>query len=206
MRTGKRKRIQKNFFQNKSFKNLIKCSLINQTKIFCKIRHYVRKQTLVNLYYSLAYSHLKYGILAWGNANNTLMRKLQVMQNRIIRIFNFKCLKDHVKMNNLYKSLNILQIKDIFKLEMSKYMYSFYYRILPENFNYFLSFVSSSHNHDTKSVTKNIFSIPRLNTRYGQTAGSHTGAKIWKNISPNLKLLPKYSFSKQIKKQIISKY
>ena len=134
------------------------------------------------------------------------MRKLQVMQNTIIKIINFKCLKDHVKTNNLYKSLNILQIKDIFKLQMGKFMYSFYHQILPENFNYFFSSVSNYHNYHTKSVTKNNFFIPRMNTRYGQTACSHTGAKLWNNISPNLKLLPTYSFSKPLKKQIISKY
>ena len=69
---------------------------------FCvKYDFYVSKQTLVNLYYSFGYSHLKYGILAWDNANNTFIQKLQVMHHRIIRIINFKCLKDHVKMNNL---------------------------------------------------------------------------------------------------------
>ena len=92
------------------------------------------------------------------------MRKLQVMEIRIIRIINFKCLKDHVKMNNLYKLMNILQIKDIFKLEMGNLCTFFLL------FNY--------HNYHTKSVTKNYFFIPRMNIRYGQTACSHTGAKI----------------------------
>ena len=109
-------------------------NFLTQQRILCKIRPYLSKQTLVNFYYSFAYSHLKYGILPCGNANSTLIRKLQVMPNRIIRITNFKCLKDHVKMNNLYKSLNILQIKEIFKLEMGKFMYSFYHRSLSENF------------------------------------------------------------------------
>ena len=124
------------------------------------------------------------------------------MQNRIIRIINFMCRKDHVKRNNLYKSLNILQIKDISKLEMGIFMYSFHHQILPENFNYryFFSSVSNYHNYRTKSVTKNNFFLPRLNTRYGQTASSQIGAKIWNNISPNLKLLSKYFFQQTTQK------
>ena len=56
-----------------TFDHELKCSLhiddvikkfANAARILCKIRLYVSKQTLVNLYYSFAYSHLKYGILA----------------------------------------------------------------------------------------------------------------------------------------------
>ena len=36
--------------------------LNNAARILCKIRHIVSKQTIVNLCYSVAYAHLKYGI------------------------------------------------------------------------------------------------------------------------------------------------
>ena len=88
--------------------------LANAARILSKMRHYVNKKTLVKLYYSFAYSHLKYGILAWGTAANNLLQKVQVVQNRIIRIMEFKSLADCVPMNTLYKSLNILRLKRYF--------------------------------------------------------------------------------------------
>ena len=38
--------------------------LANAARILSKVRHCVNKKTLVKLYYSFAYSHLKYGVLA----------------------------------------------------------------------------------------------------------------------------------------------
>ena len=65
------------------------------------------KKTLVNVYYAFACPHLKYGMLAWGNTNRTLLQKVKIMQNNILRIISFTCLKDHVNMSELYKSKNI---------------------------------------------------------------------------------------------------
>ena len=82
--------------------------LANAARIQSKVRHYVNKETLVKLYYSFAYLHLKYEILARNTAANNLLQKVQGAQNRIIRIMEFKSLADCVPMNTLYKSLNIL--------------------------------------------------------------------------------------------------
>ena len=59
------------------------------------------------------------------------MRKLQIIQNKIIRIIDFKFLKDCVKMISMYKSMKILQIQDIYELEMAKFMHSFHHKRLP---------------------------------------------------------------------------
>ena len=105
--------------------------LANAARILSKMRHHVNKKTLLKLYYSFAYSHLKYGILAWGTAANNLLQKVQVVQNRIILIMEFKSLADCVPVNTLYKSLNILRLKDIFELEIAKFIHSLYHNKIP---------------------------------------------------------------------------
>ena len=42
-----------------------------------------------------------------------------------------KFLKDCVKMISMYKSMKILQIQDIYELEMAKFMHSFHHKRLP---------------------------------------------------------------------------
>ena len=76
-------------------------------RILSIIRHYVNKQTLIKLYYSFAYPYLKYGIISWGSACQTSLEKIQVLQNNIIRIMNFKFVKDKAKMCTLFKSMKI---------------------------------------------------------------------------------------------------
>ena len=65
-------------------------------RIFSIIRHYVNKQTLTKLYYSFAYPHIKYEIVSWGSACQTYLEKIQMMQDNIIRIMNFKFVRDRV--------------------------------------------------------------------------------------------------------------
>ena len=83
--------------------NYIANKLSKAAGILCRIRHYINKKTLINLYYSFVYPYLKYGITAWGNQTKSIMRKLQIIQNKIIRIMDFKFLKDCVKTISIYK-------------------------------------------------------------------------------------------------------
>ena len=163
-----------------------RCSLARQVvkhaRILSKMRHYVKKKTPVKLYYSFAYSHLKYGILAWGTAANNLLQKVQVVQNRIIRIMEFKSLADCVPMNILYKSFNILRLKDIFELEIAKFMHSFYHKKIPENFNSYFRTASQQHTHLTRSITNKNYFLKRVNTKYGQSSFNFYGVKIWNKI------------------------
>ena len=117
-----------------------------------KVRHYVSKVTLMKLYHSFVYSYLKYGILAWGDSRKTLLQKVQVTQNKILGIINFRCLKDRVKMSTLYKDMKILQVKDIFKIEVTKFMHSFHHSNLPCVFDSYYKSVATQHNHNTIKV------------------------------------------------------
>ena len=125
----------------------------------------MNKKTPVKQYYSFACSHLKYGILAWGTAANNLLQKVQVVQNRIIRIMEFKSLTDCISTNTLYKSLNILRLKDIFELEIAKYMHSFHHNKLPQNFNSYFRTASHQHTHLTRSITNKNYFLKRVKTK-----------------------------------------
>ena len=64
---------------------------------------------------------------------------------KIFQIINFECLKDRVKMSELYNASHILQLNDIFKLEMGKFVHSFYHKNLSENFKNYFSSTSIHH-------------------------------------------------------------
>ena len=81
--------------------------------ILSKIRHYVPKFLLNTLYYTVFHSHLIYSCQIWGQ-NNTILRKLESLQNKALRIINFKNNKYNV--NELYKTNKILKIADYIKL------------------------------------------------------------------------------------------
>ena len=48
-----------------------------------QVKFYLPKESLHTLYYSLLHPHITYGILAWGNAKASVLRKTQILQNRL---------------------------------------------------------------------------------------------------------------------------
>ena len=51
-----------------------------------KLRPYLSRKLPITIYYSIVYSHLQYGIINWGSAAATYLNRLQVSQNKIVKI------------------------------------------------------------------------------------------------------------------------
>ena len=83
--------------------------------LLSKIRHYVPKWLLRTIYFSLFNSHLIYGCEIWGQREARLFRNIQELQDKAIRIINFK--PDEYDVNRLYYENKILKIKDFITLK-----------------------------------------------------------------------------------------
>ena len=65
------------------------------TKIFkacgalAKIRNCVRIDVLKNVYHALVHSYLLYGILVWGHAAPSVLKPLEILANKAIRIMTY---------------------------------------------------------------------------------------------------------------------
>ena len=102
--------------------------------------------------------------------------------------------------------MKILQIQDIYKLEMAKFMHSFHHKRLPSVFNNYFKYLSLQHHHITRFISNKNLYFQRMKTHRGQTSFSYNGIKIWNKIPINIKLLFKYSFTRCIKLMLINKY
>ena len=74
-------------------------------------------------------------ILVWGSTSNSILRPLQVLQNKIIRIICNVSKNEQVKNNTLYHELKLLKVKDMYHLEIAKFMYFFQHNKLPNLYN-----------------------------------------------------------------------
>ena len=85
------------------------------TKLSCavgmltKIRHYINEKTLSMVYHGIFSSLLLYGSQIWGQSNQ-LVSKMEKLQNKALRIINFKPLRYSV--NSLYNKCEILKFGD----------------------------------------------------------------------------------------------
>ena len=81
------------------------------------------------LYYGFEYSRLQYGITICGTALKTRKHNTEVQQNNThITAHN----KKFSLVTHLYEKLNILKLKDIYKLELAKFMHKVYNNKLPQ--------------------------------------------------------------------------
>ena len=80
--------------------NSLKCKLNRAIAILSKIQHYVPKFLFNTLYYTMFHSHLIYSCQIWVQ-NNIILRKLELPQNKALRIINFK---NTVKLGNFDRS------------------------------------------------------------------------------------------------------
>ena len=57
--------------------------------ILLKLRHFVNLASLVQVYYSIIYSFLTYGIIVWGNAYSSNLQPLIILQKRLYESSHF---------------------------------------------------------------------------------------------------------------------
>ena len=113
------------------------------------------------IYFSVVYSHLYYGIQAWGSADPTTLNKLAILQNKAVRILSGKQYFQIYgqepgplpSSEPLYKKLEILKINDIFELSISNFVYSTLTFDSPAIFNNWFQYTHDIHEHTTRAST-----------------------------------------------------
>ena len=106
----------------------------------------------------------------------------------------------------LYKSTNILQLKDIFQLELGKFMHQASSKNLPHSLNEMFTCITSVHRYPTSSSRNRVFVKPMAQKSIYSNWISSTGITLWENINPELKTLNYVPFKKSFKKHLIDSY
>ena len=118
------------------------------TALLSKLRHYVNIKVRCTVYYSLIHSHLNYGIVVYGSTNKTVLKKLQIIQNNIMRIINFSSFRQSAK--PLFKQLKILNIESISKLKLAKIMHGCNNGQIPVRIEQIFTKSSKVHRYNTR--------------------------------------------------------
>ena len=103
---------------------------------------------LLSLYYSLIYTHLSYGICAWGTAEDSYLEKIRVSQNKALRAITGS--QFTASTDPLYNNLNVLKLDDIFQIQYASLMFDQDHGNLPSCFKTYLRKVEDIHSHNTR--------------------------------------------------------
>ena len=94
--------------------------------ILFKLRHYVPISTLKQLYYTLIYPYLTYGLMSWGTAYQTKLNKIKVSQNNCIRCIFFANKRESP--TPYFTLLEILKLENIFKSKIGALVHKIQYQ------------------------------------------------------------------------------
>ena len=106
----------------------------------------------------------------------------------------------------IYKSLDILQLNDIYKLELGKFMFKANYRALPHNLNNMFTRIDSIHRYPTSSSRNRVFHQSRPLTSAYQNWISTAGIHLWESIESPMRNKNFFEFRKSFRKSILEMY
>ena len=186
---------------------------------------------LKNIYYSVVYSHLNYGIQAWGSASPNDLEKLLILQKKAVRIMSgvqYFQIYDQPPgplpaSEPLFKNLEILKISDIFKLNIGKFIYNTLNNDSPSIFSDWFIYNHLVHEHSTRSnaaiIQREHFDVgyaepsknlhtQRFNLeKYGRRSIQVYGPTLWNSFPDELKESPSiHTFNRHAKKHFLSHY
>ena len=169
--------------------------------IFNHVKHFVSKRIARQLYFSLIYSRINYGIEVYGSCMDEHLSKLQVMPNKLLKLL--LKLDYRTSTSLIHYNVALLKIADIHVVNI-------------------LSFVNECRAGRNPNIFKNYFTVPEATfnlrhkdrlfvpltrTELGSSRCAILGAKLWNKyfdeVNPHLF---KKSFRKRVTKSFIAKY
>ena len=179
----------------KSHVNYSSTKIKRSIGILSKMRYLITLDVLINLYYTLIYPFLIYGLVVWGNTYPTNIKPLFILQKRTIRMITFLKFDEHS--SQLFKLANILIFFYLVTFQVSIFMFKFHNKLLPAVFdNYFFLRLSCNH----------AYSLPSARTNYEIFNIRFTGAKVWNSIEAEFKNLSFKAFKARLRNSFVSKY
>ena len=170
-----------------------------------RLRNCTSMEVLKNVYHALIHSYLRYGILIWGNACQSVLEPLQILVNKAARIMTFAPF-GNLDLNPAYEYLKILDVTKTFLLETGKYHFKLVNHLLPTVIgNYFDTSATQAarHTYSLRSLSSN--RPPRFisKSKIGEKSIQYKGSQIWNamplkivNSLANLKPLTKIIYWK----------
>ena len=115
--------------------------------------------------------------------------------------------QNHVSNDYLYYSSKLLNIEDLYKFEIAKFMYLYEHNKLPPLFSDYFLPLKKTHCHNTRSSSSNKYFLPFFfSTNKAQTIINYTGVKIWNKIPDSLKKLSYKKFILEYTRRLEANY
>ena len=161
-------------------------SISKSVGILYKLKDYTSKSILKMVYQALIKSKLQCGIVLWGNSNKSTLDRLNKLHNRALRCITG--LPFRTSIVKLYKNAAVLQINELYKFEMLKYMNKLHTTLRITNHSEGnVSLVNSVHKYNTRQAHNKNFFVSNVLTSNCSNGLFVNGSKFWNQLPQTIK-------------------
>lgn len=165
------------------------CKQLNKAYFaIMQMKNTLNEESLLNMYYALAYSHLAHNILCWGSS--VQFERVFLCQKRIIRLI-FK-LSYRESCKNTFRHKKVLTAPCIYILKCLMYV--------KKNMNLFEKL---NNNHDYQTRHGDCLSIPRHSTASFKRSPKYNCISFYNNLPVEIKNIENYDKYKKAIKQML---
>ena len=155
------------------------------------------------LYYSIIYLYLQYCVIVWGLTYPTNIRRIELLQKRVIRILNKSAFDAHT--SPIFKKLGLLKLNDICMLQLGQFMFHHKFSLLPERFDNMFLKNDQTHTFNTRNSSK--YHVPSCRTNIRQFSARFQGPKFFNSLPHDLvDIVSSILFKKKLKQYLCSIY
>ena len=182
----------------------VRVTLTKFVGIFYKIRNKIPPANLKQLYYATVFPQLQYGIEIYANTYKTYLTDLRILNNKILRILQFKPMDTAVK--DLYIAYKTVDIEDLYVYKVGQLLHKFVYskNLLPNVFKNFITLNSDIHSHVTRqhdNMHATVHNSP------GSRLINQKAVIVWNTLPTQLKVISNFTvFRKQLLEHLQSKH
>ena len=143
-------------------------------------RHFVPISTLLNIYESLISPYISFGIAVWGHAAQIYLKKILVLQKRVIRLIHFAEYRSHAI--PFFCSFNIPPLNLVYFKTISVLMHDISNNLAPVNIKNLFIRSNEIHSHNTRSSSFGNYYVKPSRLNQQSKSFERVGVNIWNCI------------------------
>ena len=166
------------------------CSKTKRTiGIISRTKGVIPTGSSIQMYKPLVEPYFRYGKTVWRLCNDNLIDKLQLLQNRVVRIITDTSY-DSTDHPLLLTELGWLNIRQLIMFHLGIFMFKTNRGMTPQSVDNIFNNISDTHHYQTRgSLQNNYFRIP-INKQITKTAISYSGPNLCNDIPGSIKDSP----------------
>ena len=146
------------------------------------LKKYLSFNSLKLVYHALIKSRLQYGIVLWGNANQSTLKNLNKMHNRAIRYISMQPYR--TRLNKLYAFSKLLKVNELYQYSAMKFMFRLYN---DREFKDKIPLVNEIHAYNTRQSSNNNIFISNFLACKSSNSLRVNCMKMWNKLPINIR-------------------